>query len=263
MHVSVQGAARQSVVVIPAAFRPEMLALSLESLAKVQPSKLDVRIYLDSTGRDNFADYTIVRDEYYPSALLVVQPQHIPAPSGCWNILNSIKAGYETGARYIFLLEEDVRVLPGYFEWAFEHLRQGRYAAVCPRRDRWYYPVHGPLYTNPGSVLPASTVAALVPHINDEYFSTLREYLDKHFGVWEEESNLDDGLIRRVCKQIGECKFPSIDEGSYALHQGFHYYNKIDVYLNREGDIHERIQRLREMLGQVRPTDRYAKDLEL
>jgi hypothetical protein len=70
---------------------------------------------------------------------------------------------------------------------------------------------------------------------------------------------LDDGLIRKVARSVNG-KVTCADPG-VAVHQGFHYYNKIEPYIVR-GTIQERIQKLREMLPTIRRADRYTGDFE-
>jgi hypothetical protein len=235
-----------------------MLALTLQKLQNSnRPDDLDVRIFADNSADLESVEY--VRDLYYPEALIFQAKPHIEAPSGCWNILNSIKQGYETGAEHIILLEEDVLVRPGFFEW---HLNPSnrQYLASCGRKDRHHYPIYGPLYTNPGSCLRHELVEQLVPHINDDYFTRLREYLDEHFEPWDTQSILDDGLIRRVIRKMGgQAVYP---EKPVCAHIGWRFYGKLDLYQNNEVGIENRITRLRQLMQSIKPGDRYASDFE-
>lgn len=256
-----------SVIVMPAAHRPEMMALSLESLrtaltsATGSTTSIKTNIYLDSTGKNNLADYEFVRDTYFPDARIILQPEHPDYPSGSWNILHTIKAGYETSAEFVYFLEEDVRVRPSYFPWVTDQFSQHAYAAVCPRRDPRFWRHFPGFYTNPGSVLPRATAAEVSRHVVPAYFMDMRGYLDREFGPLDQHTVLDDGLIRRVCLRLGECKFP--DGENHCIHQGWGMYGKIDRYMNNEGDIQTRIARLREMITTVKNTDRYAPDFEV
>jgi len=245
-----------SVVVMPVCHRPELLALALEKLDQARkPENLDVRIYADTSA--DLESIECVRDVYYPEALIFQANPHIQAPSGCWNILNAIKSGYRTGADYIFLIEEDVLIKPDFFTF---HLSQTDCLASCGRKDRRHYLLYPDLYTNPGSCLHRELVEQLIPHICDDYFTRLREYMDEHFGSWDTQSHLDDGLIRRVIRQMGgRAVYPDIP---VCAHQGFRAYNKLDIYMNYEISIEEKIKRLREMLRTVKPTDRYTGDFD-
>lgn len=246
------------IVVMPAAHRPELMALALEGMAKAFNRPDDVRIFVDYSGRHLLDDFAWVRDTYYPTADIFLAKEHIKVPSGCWNILNSIKQGYEAGADVIHLIEEDVRVHPDYFYWSQEEIAHGAPAALgrfTPMNKH-----NGPVYTNPGSALSRATVEKLVPHINDDYFTRLREYLEEHFTNYPHFSDLDDGLIRRVIlADGGECAVPKVAK---ATHLGFYFYNKLDIYTNQEVGIRNRIERAREIFRSIRPSDRYARDYE-
>lgn len=236
-----------------------MLALTLEALAYSKPAAVNVNIYADDGAP--LADIYFVRDAYCPSATIHEVQPHLEAPSGTWNILNSIKAGYETGAEFVYLIEEDVLVKPGYFDWHQAQMSTGEYVATCGRKDPRYYHTHKDIYTNPGSCLRRDLVERLVPHINDDYMTRLRVYLNEKLGpAWPEVSDLDDGLIRHVIREMaGQCKYPDI---ATVRHIGFHAYNRLAGYANREGSIEDRIVRLRQMLAEIQPGGRYVSDLE-
>jgi hypothetical protein len=236
-----------------------MLALTLQKLQNSnRPDNLDVRIFADNSADLESVEY--VRDLYYPEALIFQAKPHVEAPSGCWNILNSIKQGYETGANLIILLEEDVLVHVGFFEHHFNAINGHQVLASCGRKDKNFYPLYPDLYTNPGSCLKRELVANLIPHINDDYFTRLREYMDERFGPWDTQSSLDDGLIRRVIRQMGgRAVYP---DTPVCAHQGWRFYNKLDLYMNFEVGIENKIRRLREIIKTIRPGDRYATDFE-
>lgn len=245
---------QRSLVVIPTANRPELLALTLEKLE--QSGCKDVHIYADSVTESRLREIEVVRDHFLPEAFLFHGKPHIAAPSGCWNILNAIKHG----ARYansVYLVEEDVQVFPNFFQW---HESQTA-PASCGRRHwdaRWK---HRDLYTNPGACLRRPLLDALLPHINDQYFSGTREYLDRTFGPWHEITHLDDGLIRNVMRVNGwTAAYP---ETPVCAHIGFQGYGSLHLYANNETDIWKRVERAREILATTSSKDQYAKDFEL
>jgi hypothetical protein len=232
-----------------------MLALCLERLGDARGLP-PVSIYADTSA--NLDEIEWVRDTYLPTADIHHAKPHLEVPSGCWNILNSIKQGYLTGADRVYLVEEDVMVRPNFFEW---HNSIGdEFLASCGRKDPAFYPRYPGLYTNPGSCLHRDLLDAVVPHINDDYFRRLRDYMDEKLPPkWDEHSNLDDGLIRRTIRNMqGKCAYP---ETPVAVHQGFHFYRKVDRFVN-EGTIEERVEGLRKMLARIKPMERYAHDLE-
>jgi hypothetical protein len=245
-------------VVIPTFARPEFLALCLEKIDHAVNAPDDIRIFLDTASIERLSEVEWVRDTFLPRAEIFHAKPHIFAPSGCWNILNSIKQGYETGAENIFLIEEDILIKPNYFTW---HLSQTNCLASCGRKDPHHFPRYGPLYTNPGSCLRRELVEQLIPHINSDYFTRLREYLDEKLPPkWDEQSMLDDGLIRRVIRQMGgQAVYP---EKPVCTHIGWRFYNKLDLYMNFETTMEGKIRRLQELMQSIKPGDRYASDFE-
>lgn len=244
-----------AVVVMPALKRPEMLAISLERMMFAQDVPDDIRIFVDHTTADVLDDMEYVRDTYCPDAQIFHAQKHVFVSSGCWNILNALKAGYEAKKELIFLIEEDVSVFPDYFAW---NLRQdGDHFATCGRHRKEYGMDY---YTNPGAAFRREALEFIVPHINDLYFRDQRSYLDATFGSMDEASPLDDGLIRRVIRQHGS--YIVYPETPKVAHQGFHYYNRLVQYKISSGSISERIASCRAVLDSVSPADRYSRDFE-
>lgn len=238
-----------------------MLALSLKRITTAlhrtaATINADVRIMLDHCRPERVEETEYVRDNFYPDALIFRANTHILVPSGCWNILESLKHGYQTGADYVFLIEEDVMVYPDFFDWHLSTQNSGDYFASCGRLIERYGRDY---YTNPGSCFNRKSLGLLVPHICVSYFAGRKAYLEENFPVWPEASDLDDGLIRRVIKKHdGKLIFPDTPK---CAHQGFRMYNQIDRYMNI-GTIQERIDRLQVMFSEIRPEDRYAQDFE-
>jgi len=255
----------KEVIVMPTCKRPEFLALALEKLSaapKEHPSDLDVYIYADTSA--DISSVEFVRDRYFPEATVYQWANHPAAPSGTWNILNAIKGGYDTGADLVYLVEEDVMVRPEFFDWhrsihdAGAH--DGTVLATCGRVEPRLQKLFGDVYTNPGSALTRTLIKELIPHMNDSYYSDPAGYVLQHFEPWLGMSILDDGLIRRVIKKMGGRSLTATE--GVAVHQGFHFYNQLDRYMNFEGDIEHKIARLREIIAGIVPGERYATDFE-
>lgn len=240
---------------MPTLKRPELLALSLEKLNE-NPGDFDVNIYLDTCPDDRLDEVEYVRDTYFPSADILRAAKHVDAPSGCWNILNALKGGYDSGADRVFLVEEDVMIYPTFFSWHIGMQMMDLKAVTCGRFIDRYGEGY---YTNPGACFPRHILARLVPHINDEFFQDRRGYMDRVFGVWEDASDLDDGLIRRVLRQIGaRVKYPC---QAAVAHQGYHQFGR-SAGNKTEGTIQERIEQARLILSKIDPTQRYYRDFE-
>jgi len=216
----------------------------------------DVHIYLDTCSEEKLDETEYVRDTYFPDAYIFRAGKHIDAPSGTWNILHALKSGYEIGADYIFIVEEDVFCYPDYMSWHLAAQASGDYFATCGRLKKEYRSV---FYTNPGSCFHRDKLGLVVPHINDSYFADRKGYLESHFGSIEDCGDLDDGLIRRVINSVGGIvKYP---DPAVVAHSGFWAYNKLTQY-KTHGTIQERIEQLRNMLPGLNPKDRYLKDWE-
>jgi hypothetical protein len=257
---------QKSVVVMPTLKRTEMLALSLEALSLMRrDSDPDVRIFLDHThdqrlNEVRLAETEFVRDHYFPTAEIFHANNHILTPGGCWNILQSLKAGYETGADFVFFVEEDVLVRPDFFDRHLELQASGDYFVTSGRKLAYF---DDTFYSNPGTCYRREKLAQVIPHICDQYFANPKAYLEQHFPHMDDAGILDDGLIRRVMRSLGEkakCAVPAV-----AQHVGFHYYQKMPQYKN-EGRLEDRIAWIREFLSDIparKAADpRYIGDLE-
>ena len=241
---------------MPTLKRPEMLALALESIDRADQAPDDVRIYIDYTDQSKIADEVeYVRNTYLPRATIYQAKPHVKAPSGCWNILNSLKGGYESGADTIFFIEEDVRVYHDYFTWSTRAQDSGCFATS----GRYIKRYGENYYTNPGASFRRESLALVVPHISDSFFNSRRDYLTNTFGAFEEASDLDDGLIRHVMRSVnGFVKYP---ETPKVAHQGFRMYCRMEEF-RPMGKIQQRIEQLRNILKHVDPTWRFTQDFE-
>jgi hypothetical protein len=254
------------VVVMPTLKRTEMLALSLEALSRTpQAFQLDLRIFLDHTHDHKLNDIRLsetefVRDKYFPTAEIFAANNHVVTPGGCYNILQSLAAGYQTGADYIFMVEEDVIVRPDFIDRHIELQSSGDYFVTSGRKLAYF---DDTFYSNPGTCYRSDKLAHVIPHICDQYFYNPKAYLEQRFPNMDDAGVLDDGLVRRVMRSLGEkakCAVPRI-----CSHIGWHYYGKMQMYKN-EGRLEDRIAWIREFLSDIparKAADpRYIGDLE-
>jgi hypothetical protein len=252
----------KEIVVMPTCKRPEFLALALERLKAAWPGDIPVHVHADTSA--NLGEVQWAVDNYFPRADIYQWADHTLAPSGTWNILKSIESGYDHGADLVYLIEEDVMVYPDYFARhraiydAGAH--DGTVLATCGRLEPRLQRLFGEQYTNPGAALTRKLIEQVIPHMNDSYFSNPAEYVLENFEPWLGMSILDDGLIRRVIKQMGGKSLTF--EPAVCRHQGFFYYNRLDRYMNFEATIWGKIARLREIIAGIVPGERYATDFE-
>src|SRR5277367_2991462 len=121
-----------SVVVIPTLKRPEFLALTLEKIAQTPEGQhLDVRIFLDTCSDERADEVEFCRDTYLPNAEIFRASEHIKVLSGTWNILNALRCGYETGKKFVFMIEEDIFIKNSFFDLHRRVQNSGDYFVTC------------------------------------------------------------------------------------------------------------------------------------
>lgn len=246
----------KKLVVMPA-HRPELMALSLEKLSEARSTcrfKPEVHIYADSVSESTLGEMEIVRDLYLPEAFLFRAKRHLPAPSGCWNILNAIKDGARW-ADEVYLVEQDVLVYPYFFDW---HATQTAPASCGRKLPRYEY------YTNPGSCLRRPLLDALVPHICTSYFLDTGSYCERKFST-RFISTLDDGLIRRVLHD-GKMGW-SFPTAPVCAHIGIRSMKPkgqggLDIYAYESETLEQRIEAVRKIVAAPQNQQRYAPEWE-
>lgn len=250
----------QSVVVMPAAKRPELAALALEQLAKADNCP-PVLLFVDDVGEKLQREFEDVWTRAPWNVNLTFRQPHVSVTSGCWNILSSIKDGYDTGALYVFLVEEDVLVRRDFFTRHWREMDAGAVVS-CGRFCRLFGPRYPTIYTNPGSCLSRTFLDELVPHINDRFFANPGDYMH-HLQVPPIPGihGLDDGLIRRVMWLNNWHPIqPKMDEplcahvGCMALENRFAFCG-----LNVDAPVFERVEQIRRFLKTVDRQGEHAK----
>ena len=258
----------QSVVVMPAAHRPEFAALALERLGKASNCPA-IMLNIDDVSEKLKGDFTYVHKHYAPfGTCLTFRPPHVQASSGCFNILESIRDGYDSGAQYVFLVEEDILVWPDFFEYHWEQMTVGAVVS-CGRRCARFWTRCPGMYTNPGSCLSREFLDKLIPHINNDFYKATGPYMDRVLGQVEGIHGLDDGLIRRVLwkhELADRVVYPPADAPRCA-HTGFIGYENHYDFCHRDDvqGIQWQIDNLRTLLKEIDrqgPKGKYVKDLD-
>jgi hypothetical protein len=236
-----------------------MLALTLEKISRSKDAPRDVRIFLDWGVNGRLAEVEYVRDTYLPTADIFEAQPHIKVLSGTYNILNSLKAGWETGKEFIFLIEEDILVSKCFFEWHWAAHESDNYFVTCGRR---HFHMPSDFYSNPGTCYRHKSFAHVVPHITEKYFQGTEKYVDSVFPQYRgQDGSLDDGLIRKVQRSVAgkvKCAEPRV-----CAHVGFHHYQRLNGYVNDGKTMQEKIDKLREILSRVDPKNRHTSDFEI
>lgn len=255
----------KSVVVMPAANRPEMAALALEMLGKAENCP-PIEVFVDDVDEKLKREFEDVWKHTKNVTMTFRQP-HVRASSGCWNILNSIKDGYDMGRQWVFLVEEDVLVFRDFFT-RHQAIMEGGAIASCGRFCRLFGPRYPDIYTNPGSCLSRRFLDALVPHINDRFFENTGAYMHAlQVPPVPGIHGLDDGLIRRVMWLNGwQVVQPPIDKPLCAHIGCMAIENRFDfVGLNTDAPVLDRAEQIRSFLKTVNrrgPKSQYLRDLD-
>lgn len=110
----------KDIVIVPTYFRPEYLTLCLEHIkAAAGNREIDVRVYHDTPRRSVGSDVLESRKVFEASGLkgyFVVRPSHV-AVGNTLNFLEAYLTAYHDGARYVYLIEDDVLVGRDFFAW--------------------------------------------------------------------------------------------------------------------------------------------------
>lgn len=256
------------IVIMPAAVRPEFCALALERLGKAHNCPR-ILLNVDDVSEKLKSDFHYVHKHYAPpQTTLVYREPHVQASSGCWNILESIRDGYNTGANGVALIEEDILVWPDIFDYHREQVAKGAVAS-CGRQCARFWKRCPGMYTNPGSYLTRELLDKLIPHINNDFYKATGPYMDRVLGQVEGIHGLDDGLIRRVLWKhdlADRVVYPPAD-APRAAHTGFVGYENHYDFCHRNDfmGIQWQIDNLRTVLKEIDRNGekgKYVRDLD-
>ena len=190
-------------------------------------------------------------------------------PHGCVgnprNFLSLYKAAYETDARYVYLVEDDVHVHPDFFRWHEAVQARGNYFVTVGwhcTRNRSFKLSEDPRdyiestcdYTSVGVCWKRENLASVVKHAADAYYSDMSKYLGGWFpsspiprGTWTEQA----GLIMRIVLDAAGTKTVAFASRRRADHRGIHGYHRHAGY-RFHGSLSERIAAFRAALAEGR-----------
>lgn len=243
----------QDLVIIPTYDRPELLWLCLEHVARSPHyPQVQLRVVVDAhIGQPLPPRAEIERVlEKFPQLSIQVGYRTPHQFSGnSFNVLTAFQEAFESEARYVFLIEDDVLVHPQFFAWhwathatldigcsiAVENPGHGAYASlgVCFRRER---------------------LALIQPHCKTAYFQNMREYCRTTFPPSAFDCE-QDGLWARVLKGhlVQWATFP------YAQHVGWYGYHRRRS-IRPYGTLEERYQQVIAALSSSHLLQHWMKD---
>lgn len=213
----------RDLILIPTYYRPEFLSLCLEHLSKAEGilDNKEVWVCQDMREHDEHRHYL---EEQWTAAVIeewrtklpirfIRQGKHIFSGNSL-NVMKSYKAAFaEKDVRYVYLVEDDVFVMPDFFKWHEALQQEGDFmcsvAYRCSRNqeaiameinDPNAYFLSSRDYASIGVCWKREKLAPIVKHCVDEYFENLDGYMLRTFpgnrfaGDFAEQ----DGLIMRV-----------------------------------------------------------------
>lgn len=205
------------VVLVPTYNRPELLHLCLEALAAcpgIEDKIIHVR-HDNHNGAAARADVAVgVVNRFRPKlsidfATSIAHSYH----GNTFNVMEGYRAAYETGARQVFLIEDDVLVCNDFFRWhAGVHANHKLMCSVgwhCLRRgpeiprgdeDPLPYFLSKADYASVGVCWQREMLEHLLAHATTFYYKNLTGYLKEHFpsNRFGDCFTEQDGLIMRL-----------------------------------------------------------------
>ena len=208
------------ICVIPTFQREELLFLCLEAIRREDTT---IPIHVFSDRGYSSADLETTCKKF--NAFLKIQ-HDTQGYGNSWNVIEALKDGVKAGHSIVHLIEDDVILHRGYFEWAKEELAKGR-ACVCARIaasriENWY--------ESPCASWNAECLRQALALVPQGYFADTREQmqilLDAAFpkSRYKRGGCEQDGLLLRCVEHFGwKTKFPP---KPLATHLGAWGYNR-------------------------------------
>ncbi len=256
------------IVLVPTYYRPEYLSLALEYLSKARGiENKEVWVCQDFRQHD---EHRHLIEEQWTAAVIdewrkklsirfIRSAPHI-FQGNTQNVMEAYKRAYVTDAKFVYLVEDDVFVMPDFFEWHEAVQAEDNYfcsvAYRCIRNQEARNDVHDPNayftskrdYASIGVAWKRENLKPLVEHATPEYYSDTDGYMTKKFpgNRFGECFSEQDGLIMRLLWQqdatVAWCYVPR------AYHMGWYGYHRPNGF-RPNGHLDQKIQALRSMIS--------------
>lgn len=234
------------IVLIPAYFRPEFLALCLEYLSKAEGARDNKEYWVCQDFREHDdarhsieARWTKDVIESSPLPVRFVQRKPHNFPGNSYNTLEAYKDAYMTDARFVYLVEEDVIVTPDFFLWheAIHTVEPETMCSIgyrCSRNPEVRKDISDPSayftsrkdYASIGVCWRREHLDVVVEHAHPGYYMNMGGYLDARFprDVYSGWFHEQDGAIMRVMHE--QYAFTCWPVNPRAFHVGGYGYHR-------------------------------------
>lgn len=251
------------VVLVPAWRRPDMLYACLSRLEKAARPGVEVVVSLDRGYDKETREAANQFTGRLPVLYLRLMHHHM-FRGNSYNVLSGLADCLKSGPDLVHVVEEDIMVADGYFEFheAMHRAAPGAFAVSACRNQN--APATAAAYLHPsyqslGVSMRPDIVEKLARHTNPVYFGDMVMYCRKHFPASRIPPGHaeQDGLINRIRESMdGRTVYA---ERPRAYHAGFHGYNRPGVKL-QQGPYWERAEKilsmtsaeLNEMAGEIK-----------
>lgn len=240
-------------VVVPTFRRKEFLYCCLAYIRRADPA-IPIAIFPDQA---TAIDQELQNIASFFKAKVCFVPKH-NYYGNSFNVLEALRAAFNTGFQRIYYIEDDVFVHPDFFAW---HRRvQDDYPDIFASMA-WVFNRHAPIsdddmfqpwYYAIGTCFSIYALAQIVEHASPLYYGNMQEYIRENF----KDSKINDphvlahyeqdGLIQRVLEASGK---QTVSSGiAKCSHMGFAGYNRgwsrYDKFFAGCPDFPERIKRI-------------------
>jgi hypothetical protein len=245
----------KDIVIIPTFERPEMLWLCMDYLAACPDSQhVQIRVYVDAhigQPQPPRAEIKTVLEKFPQLSIQTyLRPPHA-FHGNSYNILMAYKDAYETDARYVFLIEDDVMIHPDFFAWHWyqQTIKPLGCSIAVLKTER-----HG-TYASLGVCFRREILRSILPHCRPAYFQDMRKYCRAHFAPAKFDCE-QDGLFCRLLR------FQSIvwaTTAPLAQHVGWYGYHRRKS-IRPQGTLEQRYAQVKKALSNREILREWVKD---
>lgn len=268
----------KDIIIIPSSWRPEFLYLCLESLAQCpEVSSKEIWIAEDHKPSDDaFPDTmreTIWVVDFWKKVFgkrLIPKIRPVNTFLGnSYNVLAAYSAAYNTDAKFVYLIEDDILISKDFFKWHERAQRQNFFCSIAGACDKvavvqsrppeilTYFA--SPVFRSLGVCWKRENLEEIVKHNGPLYYSTEQGMVDYLFNMFPNtkykfnEMIEQDGLICRIMERDNKLAAWSVQ--NRALHIGLWGYHRsigqkamIEAGLHMDNTILQRVEILKKLL---------------
>lgn len=251
----------KDILIIPTFSRPELLWLCLDHIAACHEAHdLAIRVCLDAhrnrEGATAVEVLSVLAKFPQLTCVLTQRPRH-DYIGNSYNVMTAYREAYESDAKFVFMVEDDILVAPDFFAWHYAVQKASRcfcsIGAINQRRaapadDGSDYWLSAQDYASWAVCFRRTELSPVIVHALPEYFSNMERYLQKHLSGhgFDGEYCEQDGLIIRIMgalKEVSAWPFRA-----RAQHIGWYGYHRLRSH-RPQGTLESRYMEVKAILN--------------